>query len=124
MQEIWYTRSSSSSAVDIATKVASVANSTHLVFKIARWPIAEYILGLHFTVFFTKIIGDMMPSWIQNRRQKFIHSLPFVVPSFWNFLMWATKKELNYGPDDPLTPKHSLVEDLRTSAWLVPEHFY
>jgi len=113
------------SAVDIATRTSFTTESTHLIFRKARWPIVEYILGLHFTVLLTKMAGDMTPCWVHNKRQKFIHSIPGLVSGFYKFLEWGTRKSLPYGYNigDPLCPNHSILEDFRTAVWLAPEHF-
>jgi len=59
----------------------------------------------------------------ERERQRILHKIPGLISGFWKFLEWATIKSINLPVDHPTIPKHSLIEDLRTSIFLIPDGY-
>lgn len=126
------------SALDMAVLAAEQgAQQVHHIFRTPSWLIPEWILGAHFTyALFTRFGNVMMTSWAQpTAAERFLHKrLHFMIGSFWDFITAIVRLQMNQtvkGKDQAakerinvLTPKHKLLEDMRSSGALGPERYY
>lgn len=125
------------SALDMTVLSAEQGAQVHHVFRTPSWQIPEWILGAHFThALFTRFGNVMMTSWAHpTAAERFLHKqLRFVVTGFWKMIqqivrfqvMRIAKGKGQAAKDrlQVLMPKHTILEDFRSSGALGPEQYY
>ncbi|KAJ3100275.1 hypothetical protein HDU96_010390 [Phlyctochytrium bullatum] len=111
-------------AIDLAMLSKTVADETHMVIRTARWPLHEYMLGMHYSfLVFNRINSVMMPCWFHLPFEGTLHRLGMPT-SFWNFIGGVVAFESGWKAKDPMRPTMRIQDDFRAATALAPRGFY
>lgn len=125
------------SALDMVSFAAPRAAQAYHVFRTARWPIPDFILGIHSTyILFSRFGSSMVPSWAPpSAPERFLHNqMRGFVGSFWQMIAKLFRFQLTRGIKikdqaareriKTVQPAHGLVPDMRSAIAMAPERYY
>jgi dimethylaniline monooxygenase (N-oxide forming) len=125
------------SALDMSIFAATRGREVHHIFRIPRWTIPEWILGIHTShILFSRFGSVMMTSWAYPTAfERFLHGkLGGGVEKFWDMIKSVIQWQITrIGKNKDvvakerlktLIPSHRFIHDMRSAGAVAPETYY